>query len=406
MNLIAFVISLLFAFGSVFAGRIVSYTATSTASQQEANNSAIAGVATQIASEITSTQVSTQSEIKTNGIQSSKQSFSETNKLRSQLFLQGLRIQPGAKKGKQFVCTALIDLDDATANTRFQIQEIQRNAANKEQIIREALKKKQFKMAIHEHQGLRPLILQYPALLKELSTLIPINSTYQLKTDADQLEDLIKQALSQVTLFWHEPPPTETHNAEWGPATVIAKDSEGPIADFPIYAMQNRKLLAEEKTNKKGIAFFLFHNIDENKGTHTITFEPNLPSNYVREAGIKSLVLTYESSPKKCFYQISCRETRSVCDAVDQVLAKGGFEKKSMASPLMVHITTDKAKSFASGNQKLISANVTITIDTHTFSFVQQKMGVGKDINAAKIAAISKLKSLEIRNKAANFCKE
>ena len=406
MNPIVFVFSLLFAFGTVFAGRIVSYTATSTVSQQEANNSAIAGVAMQIASEISSTQVSTQSETKTNGTHTSKQSFSETNKFRSQLFLQGLHIQPGAKKGKQFMCTAFIDLDDATANTRFQIQEIQRNAANKEYIIREALNKKQFKIAIHEHQSLRPLLLQYPALLKELSTLIPINATYQLKTNADQLENLIKQALSTVTLSWHQPPPTEIHKAEWGPATVIVKDSEGPIADFPIYAMQNRKLLAEEKTNKKGIATFLFHNVDENKGTHTITFEPSLPSNYVRESGIKSLIFSYESNPQNCIYQISCRETRAVCDAVDQVLAKGGFEKKSTAPQLILSLTTDKTKTFGSGNQELLSTNVTIAIDARTFSFVQQKMGVGKDLNAAKIAAITKLKPLEIRNQAANFCKE
>jgi len=406
MNPIVFVFSLLFAFDTVFAGRIVSYTATSTVSQQEANNSAIAGVAMQISSEISSTQVSTQSETKTNGIHTSKQSFSETNKFRSQLFLQGLHIQPGTKKGKQFVCTAFIDLDDATANTRFQIQEIQRNVANKEYIIRDALKKKQFKIAIHEHQSLRPLLIQYPTLLKELSTLIPINATYELKTNADQLENLIKQALSTVTLSWNQLPPTKTHKAEWGPVTLIVKDAEGPIADFPIYAMQNRKLLAEEKTDKEGIATFLFRNVNENKGTHTITFKPNLPSNYVRKAEIKSLIFSYESNPKNCAYQISCRETQDVCDAVDQLLAKGGFEKKSAAPQLILSLTTNQAKIFSSGNQELLSTKVTIAIDSRTFSFVQQKMGVGKDLNAVKIAAIAKLKPLEIRNKAANFCKE
>lgn len=397
MNPIILVISLLLSFGTVFADRIISYTATSTVSQQDANHKAIAGVAT---------QVSNRSEIRTDERQSLKKALPETNKFRSQLFLQGIQLQPGIKKGKQFVCTALIDLDHATANTRFQMQEIQRNAANKEFLIRDALKKKHFKTAIQEHQSLRPLTLQYPALLTELSALIPIDSTHQLKTDANQLEFLIQKALSQVTLSWHHPPPTETHKAEWGPATIIAKDSDGPIDDFPIYAMQNRKLLAEEKTNKKGIAIFLFGNLDENKGPHTIAFEPDLPITYVREAGITPLVFSYESNPKNCPYQISCRETPAVCATVEQVLAQGGFEKKSMAPQLIVSLSTDKTKTFDSGSQELISTNVTIAIDNHNFSFVQQKMGVGRDVNAAKIAAISKLKPLEIRNKAANFCKE
>jgi hypothetical protein len=104
---------------------------------------------------------------------------------------------------------------------------------------------------------------------------------------------------------------------------------EGPIADFPIYAMQDRKILDEEKTNKNGLVSFLFRNVDATKGTHTITFETSLPANYTQNAGVAKIATSYTSSPKTCPYQLSCRESPVVCAAIEETLNKGGFEKKN-----------------------------------------------------------------------------
>jgi hypothetical protein len=70
-----------------------------------------------------------------------------------------------------------------------------------------------------------------------------------------------------------------------------------------------------------------------------------------------------------------------------------------------VNLTTDKPKTFRLETTDHFT-DVVIALDNHKFSFIQTKKGVGQNLTAAKVSAISKLKPLEIRNKAADFCKE
>ena len=59
MNIKSLILSACLAVIPAMAGKIVTYTATSTISQEDANNSAIAGVAKQVKSQITATQTLT-----------------------------------------------------------------------------------------------------------------------------------------------------------------------------------------------------------------------------------------------------------------------------------------------------------------------------------------------------------
>ena len=71
----------------VFAGRIITYTAVSDKSQEEANNAAMAGVAKQIVVQVNSNQTLTKKEAKSKGNSTLDETFFSSNNVKSNLKL-------------------------------------------------------------------------------------------------------------------------------------------------------------------------------------------------------------------------------------------------------------------------------------------------------------------------------
>ena len=104
----------------VFAGRIITYTAVSDKSQEEANNAAMAGVAKQIVVQVNSNQTLTKKEVKSKGNSTLDETFFSSNNVKSNLKLKGVKIET-IKVSKGYKATASLDMDEFTADIQFQM---------------------------------------------------------------------------------------------------------------------------------------------------------------------------------------------------------------------------------------------------------------------------------------------
>ena len=76
-----------------FAGRVITYTAVSERSQEDANNAAMAGVAKQIVSQVDSRQVLTKKESKSGKNSNLDESFFSSNSVKSNIKLKGVKLE-------------------------------------------------------------------------------------------------------------------------------------------------------------------------------------------------------------------------------------------------------------------------------------------------------------------------
>src|SRR5574344_3139448 len=165
MRLVSLCTGIALAAGLAFAGRVVTYTATSDVSQEDADRAA-AGVAQQISTNISSSRTTHKSESSQNGEWESSRSYSETNKLRSDLTLQGMTIHQGEKQGHRYTSTATLDIGQATTRIRYKMQDIQRTANKKAELIRKSVADRDIPKAIEEYETLRPLQRPYAEQLE------------------------------------------------------------------------------------------------------------------------------------------------------------------------------------------------------------------------------------------------
>ena len=121
MNIKAIILCACIAALPAMAGKIVTYTATSKISQEEANNTAIAGVAKQISSQVNAKQTLTKEESTAGNKATLKENYRSTSQVSSSVKIKGITVTP-VKVAKGFKATATLDLDEYTADIQFQIR--------------------------------------------------------------------------------------------------------------------------------------------------------------------------------------------------------------------------------------------------------------------------------------------
>ena len=138
MNIKSLILCACLAVVPSIAGKIVTYTATSTISQEDANNSAIAGVAKQVKSQITATQTLTKYEDITDGKSVLGETYRAKNNVKSNVVLKGVQVVP-VKADKGFKATATLDMDEFTADLQFRLKTLKQEIANLEKSARKAI---------------------------------------------------------------------------------------------------------------------------------------------------------------------------------------------------------------------------------------------------------------------------
>ena len=201
----AITLTLMIAVSASFGAKLISYTGYSAESQEEANNAAIAGVAKQISTQVSTSQKLVKKEIKKGNASSFNKNFSVSNQVESNLLLKGIRVSPKPKQGNSFVAFATVDLDQLSSELRFNIQKIQKDVKQTEIEIIKSIQQKRYADAFEKLTSLRMLVLKHPPLLESLAEFYPIDSSFSLSSINQELERTLIEKLSNITVSIKDP---------------------------------------------------------------------------------------------------------------------------------------------------------------------------------------------------------
>lgn len=381
---------------SGFTANIISYTAVSNVSQEEADQLALAGLSRQISSQITTHQTLTQKETKKENSFDYEKTFTGNSSVSSQVLLKNVRILPEKKKNGKFSATASVDLDFLKSLILTQMKEIQNSISQKETLFETSLSKSDFVNAAQLIHDIKKQVQNYPPLLKELSFFDTVQENHLLKTQIDSLTVIWNKTLREISITGHI-------SIRDSSISLEVRRGEIPVPYFPLLLQQNKKTISHTKTDVSGKISAPIHSIKINpSGTHSLFIFSNIP--YFSSL-IQPLELSYTNKTTPCDYQLICKEKEIFCNIIRQKFSEAGFDLKQEASPIEFTLKTIPSDSLQSGfSENLISVKIFLSLKGKDFLFSTELKGVGTHEENAIRKALEKLQSKQIRRQAQSFC--
>ena len=222
------------------AGKVVTYTATSKVSQEEANNAAIAGVAKQVKSKISATQKQTKFEDIENGKSTLGETYRANNTVKSNVVLKGVKVVP-VKADKGFKATATLDMDEFTADLQFRLKSLKQEIADLEKSARQALEDRIYINVANDLAEAEEKVNEHNYYLLQLAEVYPLDDSHRLQHSLPEVEKVLVERLSSVTIE-STAGDIELTRPEMPTWNVVVKDSLGPLPSFPLVARQSRTL--------------------------------------------------------------------------------------------------------------------------------------------------------------------
>ena len=139
MNIKKFAFLLLSLSVAAFAGKVITYTASSEVSQEQANNTAIAGVAKQVSSTVVTDDKLRTEDVSAGGKEKISQTYTSNKNVKTNVDLKWVKVTPLPKDGKKFRATATLDVDEMTNNIRLQMATAKEKLAKYEQMMAEVV---------------------------------------------------------------------------------------------------------------------------------------------------------------------------------------------------------------------------------------------------------------------------
>lgn len=405
MNIKSLILCACLAVAPAMAGKIVTYTATSTVSQEEANNSAMAGVAKQIKSQVSATQTLTKYEDINDGKSILGETYRAKSNVKSNVVLKGVKVVP-IKVDKGFKATATLDMDEFTASLQFRLKTLQQDIAKLEKSARKAIDTRTYANAASDLEIAEDKVNEYNFYLQQLADVYPLNDSHRLQHALPEIEKYLVERLSNLTITTTTEPNFELTKAEMPSWNVIVKDSIGPVPNFPLIARQS-KTLSERRTQKNGIATFKLRNVNFEKGPYVVTVEPNLSLELLKKTGLRNaLEVPYNVKVSRCEIKLNCGDlVANVCSALENALSKKSIfaidDEDSTAPELSVEIEN----TFRGRLGFISSFDFTIAIKGEGVNFFTTGKGVGKTEAAATISAIKKTDFAPLQKQLTPLCK-
>lgn len=404
MNL--FKISLLLFAGIAFAGKVVTYTATSDVSQEEANNTAMAGVAKQISSRVQAKQTLDKKETTAAGKSSISENYRSQSNVESNVKIKGVVVTP-IKVSKGYKATATLDLDEYTADIQLQMKTIKQELTALESSIREGKSKRQYAVAVNALNQAKEKIRTYDNLVEQLSAVYPINDSHLLQHSIPSLETELQESLSKIRI--KGPSQTFTIGKPEMPAwDITVYDAVGPVENFPVRAKQGFQTLLERRTQANGSATFNLRNVNFDKGPYTIIVEPNFSDDLLSATGLgKAFELTYQVNQARCSIRIACNELANICSALEKKLSQKSIfvEEESKGPKLDLKITTTEEKSLKiNDTMTRYSYNIDLSLKGKGINFVTSAKEAGKNATDAAIKGIGKMDFSPLQKQLKPFC--
>lgn len=389
----------------VFAGHIITYTAVSDKSQEEANNAAMAGVAKQIVVQVNSNQTLTKKEVKSKGNSTLDETFFSSNNVKSNLKLKGVKIET-IKVSKGYKATASLDMDEFTADIQFQIRRIKTEVMKLENKARESLKNRLYAKAATDLQAAQDMLPEYERLLWQLSKVYPLNDSLRILHSLPEVETALINKLSQVKVTGPAEKFTLTTSEmpEWN---VTVSDGEGPLPGFPIIIKQGRQTLSEKRTNDKGVATFLLRNVNYETGPYSMVVLPNLPLSIAKSCGLdRGIEITYDVKLSRCEIQLECSQIANACSAFEKELNQRSIfvVNKPKVPKISVYFLATEKNSLVAGNNTIRSYDVSISAKGDGINYITTSKGAGKNELDATIKAIQKADLSNLQSQLKKHC--
>jgi hypothetical protein len=386
------------------AGKIVTYTATSKISQEEANNSAIAGVAKQVKSKISATQKQTKFEDIYNGESTLGETYRANNTVKSNVVLKGVKVVPvKMEKGKGYKATATLDMDEFTADLRFRLNSLKQDVADLEKSCKQAFSDRIYINVVNDLEQAKEKVNEYNFYLAQLADIYPIDDTYRLQHSLPEIEKALVERLSSLK-FETTASNIEIARPEMPAWDIIVRDSIGPVPSFPLVARQSRTL-AERRTQSDGVATFNLRNMNFEKGPYVIIIEPNLPYELLRKTGMmNAFEVPYSVRRSSCAIKLQCSQPSNVCMAIENALSKKNiFTTDDTNGP---QLKTDVSASLRNKLGSLSSYDVSISIKGMGIDFFSMSKGAGKSEVDATLSAIKKTDFAPLQKQLEPYCKK
>lgn len=404
MNIKSLILCACIAVVPALAGKIVTYTATSTVSQEEANNSAMAGVAKQIKSQVSATQTLTKYEDINDGKSVLGETYRAKSNVKSNVVLKGVKVVP-IKVDKGFKATATLDMDEFTASLQFRLKTLQQDIAKLEKSARKALDNRTYANAASDLEIAEDKVNEYNFYLQQLADVYPLNDSHRLQHTLPEIEKLLVERLSSITITTTAEPNFELTKAEMPSWNVIVKDSIGPVPNFPLIARQS-KTLSERRTQKNGIATFKLRNVNFEKGPYEIIVEPNLSLELLKKTGLRNaLEVPYRVKISRCQIKLYCEMEANVCSALENALSKKSIFAIDDEDSTAPELSVDIENTFRGRLGFISSFDFTIAIKGEGVNFFTTGKGVGKTEAAATISAIKKTDFSSLQKQLMPLCK-
>ena len=402
MNIKAIILCACIAALPAMAGKIVTYTATSKISQEEANNSAIAGVAKQVKSKISATQKQTKFEDIYNGESTLGETYRANNTVKSNVVLKGVKVVP-VKADKGFKATATLDMDEFTADLRFRLNTLKQEIADLEKTSRQAFSDRIYINSINDLDAAKEKVNEYNFYLAQLADVYPIDDSYRLQHGLADFEKILIERLSRLTFETTAKADLEIGRPEMPAWDVIVKDSLGPVPSFPLIARQS-KTLAERRTQDDGTVTFSLRNVNFEKGPYVIIVEPNFPYELLKKTGMmNALEVPYRVIRSRCEVSVQCNLPSNICKAIDNALSKKSIyttNDDTVSPPLKVEVSSDIRNKLGA----LKSYDVSISIKGAGVDFFSMSKGAGKNETDATLSAIKKTDFSPLQKQLEPYC--
>ena len=378
---------------AAFAGKVITYTASSEVSQEQANNTAIAGVAKQVSSTVVANDNLVTEDVTAGGKEKISQTYTSNKKVKTNVNLKWVKVQPLPKDGKKFRATATLDVDEMTSNIRLQLATAKEKIAKYEADSRVALDASRYDESVRLLTAAEALVNPYNELKRELAQVFTLDDSYNLKHNLPGLRAEIASRLGNLQVqFIPAKLVLEKDVIEDLSVTVI--DAKGVVTDFPLRAVQDGKKLDSRRTQDNGAAVFTIPNVNFGAGTLAISFVPDFPKDILKAARLeKGFVVPYEVKQASCSVRFDCAGSPEGCKALaDQMAKQGVLVGKNAKDPVIK--AEVKATPKGSLNQ-LLSFDVMVSVSGDKVSFTKSSKGVGKTEAEAVTKAVGKLKVKE-----------
>lgn len=390
MNIKKFSFLLLSLSVAAFAGKVITYTASSEVSQEQANNTAIAGVAKQVSSTVVTDDRLRTEDVSAGGKEKISQTYTSNKNVKTNVDLKWVKVQPLPKDGKKFRATATLDVDEMTNNIRLQMANAKEKIAKYEADGRAALDASRYDEAVRMLTAAEALVEPYSALKSELAQVFTLNESFNLKHNLPGLRADIASKLGNLQVK-AAPEKLVLEKDVIENFMVTVTDAKGAVTDFPLKAVQDGKKLDARRTQDNGAAVFTIPNVNIGTGTLAISFVPDFPKEILKAARLeKGFVVPYEVKQAASNVRLDCKGSAEACKAlVDQMAKYAMFVTTNAKDPLLK--AEVKATPKGSINQ-LLSFDVTVSVSGDKVSFTKSSKGVGKTEGEAIAKAIAKMK--------------